>query len=74
MQELLVQMVERGFAPLDNPRDARAELLNKQHVAGVVASAATVIGLPRSVWGDAAFGLVPTCHAARLIIAACLPR
>ena len=66
----LKQLAETGFVPLEDRDDPIAKIINKNNVGGVVAKSAMNIGLPMSVWDSGCdFGLVPTCHSIRILIA-----
>ena len=70
MRELLIQIAEKGFAPLSDVKDPEAAVISKHDVGGVVQRGqAMVIGLPDHVWGESTIGLVASVQSIRLAIA-----
>jgi hypothetical protein len=70
MRELLAQIAENGFAPINDKTDPVAEFISKHYVGGLVQRRhATVIGLPDDVWGEHMIGLIPSKQSIRLVIA-----
>ena len=70
MRELLTQIAENGFAPINDKTDPAAEFISKKNVGGLVQrQRATVIGFPDDVWGEHKTGLIPSKQSIRLVIA-----
>ena len=70
IRELLTQIAEKGFAPLNNLEDPEAADISRHDVGGVVQRGqATVIGLPAHVWGENTICLVASVQSIRLMIA-----
>ena len=70
MRELLTQIAEKGFAPIDNFMDPEAAVIGEYNVGGLVHSS-DIIGLPHHVneGRGSTQGLIPYKHSIRLIIA-----
>jgi hypothetical protein len=70
MRELLAQIAENGFAPINDKTDPVAEFISRHNVGGLVQRRqATVIGFPDDVWGEHKIGLIPSKQSIRLVIA-----
>ena len=70
MRELLTQIAEKGFAPIDDIEDSEAGIISKHNVGGQVQKERSkVIGFPDEVWGKHTTGLIPSKQSIRLVIA-----
>ena len=67
--DILRQIAISGSCPLLDDSDPRAELISRFNVGGVVAKVGTVVGVPKSAFGDSDFALVPVFQVVRLMIA-----
>ena len=67
--DILRQIAISGCFPLLDDSDPRAELISRLNVGGVVAKVGTVVGVPKSAFGDSDFALVPAFQVVRLMIA-----
>jgi len=68
MVEVLAQLAERGFAPLETADKLLAEAISLHNVGGVVKKSIATIGLPYELWGDSEWGVVPASQFMRLVI------
>jgi hypothetical protein len=67
--DILRQIAISGCFPLLESSDPRVELISRLNVGGVVAKVGTVVGVPKSAFGDSDFALVPAYQVVRLMIA-----
>ena len=75
-REILQQLAETGFAPLEHDLDPRAKRLTMSldNIAGTVSMSSVTVGIPPQLWGNSRSGLIPATQFARLIIARTLIR
>ena len=66
---LLRSAAQQGFARVQQEGDASAQALARANLGGLVKAQGLVVGLPKSVRGDANFGFVPSSHFLRHLIA-----
>lgn len=75
MLAVLGGMAGQGFAAVPFPMDARAQALARENVGGLVQTeGSVVVGVPESTMRGAEYGVVPTSHFMRHLIARALYR
>jgi hypothetical protein len=67
--DILRQIAISGCCPLRKGSDPRAELISRLNVGGVVTTVGTVVGVPKSAFGNSNFAVVPVFQVVRLMIA-----
>jgi len=67
--DILRQMAISGCFPLLDDSDPRVELISRLNVGGVVTTVGTVVGVPKSAFGNSNFAVVPAFQVVRLMIA-----
>ena len=67
--DILRQIAISGGCPLMDASDPRAEQISRLNVGGVVGKVGTVVGVPKSAFGNFNWALVPAFQVVRLMIA-----
>ena len=68
---ILSELAETGFAPVLDMEDPLVDLISQNNVGGIISESGDISGLSTNVWKEhqCEYGLVPSSHSTRLVIA-----